>query len=177
MSEFVQFQKIARLSREVVVTEKIDGTNGLIYIGDDGEFQVGSRSRWITPENDNYGFARWSYEHKDELMSLGAGYHYGEWWGAGIQRGYDLKEKRFSLFNSFRWSDELGARPPCCHVVPVLYTGGFDTAKIDEILRDLQMNGSKAAPGFMQPEGVVVYHVAGRVYFKKTIENDEGKGA
>jgi hypothetical protein len=29
----------------------------------------------------------------------------------------------------------------------------------------------------MKPEGVVVYHVAGRVYFKKTIENDEGKGA
>ena len=177
MSEFVQFQKIARLSREVVVTEKIDGTNGLIYIGDDGEFQVGSRTRWITPENDNYGFARWSYEHKDELMSLGAGYHYGEWWGAGIQRGYGLKEKRFSLFNSFRWGDELGARPSCCCVVPVLYTGGFDTAKINEILSNLQTNGSKAAPGFMQPEGVVVYHIAGRVYFKKTIENDEGKGA
>jgi hypothetical protein len=177
MSEFVQFQKIARLSREVVVTEKIDGTNGLIYIGDDGEFQVGSRTRWITPENDNYGFARWSYEHKDELMSLGAGYHYGEWWGAGIQRGYGLKEKRFSLFNSFRWSDELGARPSCCYVVPVLYTGWFDTAKIQAVLDDLALNGSKAAPGFMKPEGVVVYHVAGRVYFKKTIENDEGKGA
>ena len=177
MNEFVKFQKIARLSREIVVTEKIDGTNGLIYIGDDGEFQVGSRTRWITPEDDNMGFARWAYEHKDELMSLGAGCHYGEWWGAGIQRGYELKEKRFSLFNSFRWSDELGARPSCCCVVPVLYIGMFDTAKIDDILRDLQMNGSKAAPGFMHPEGVVVYHAAGRVYFKKTIENDEGKGA
>ena len=56
--EFVKFDKIARLSRTIVITEKIDGTNGLIAIGDDGEFQVGSRSRWITPENDNMGFAR-----------------------------------------------------------------------------------------------------------------------
>jgi len=173
MSEFVQFQKIARLSREVVVTEKIDGTNGLIYIGDDGEFQVGSRSRWITPENDNYGFARWSYEHKDELMSLGAGYHYGEWWGAGIQRGYGLKEKRFSLFNTARWSDELGMRPACCGVVPLLYVGMFDTETVQIWLDWLGRNGSVAAPGFMKPEGVVIYHTAGNLYFKKTIEGDD----
>ena len=147
----------------------------MIYIGDDGEFQVGSRNRWITPKDDNMGFARWAYEHKDELMELGSGYHYGEWWGQGIQRGYGLAEKRFSLFNASRWSDELGVRPACCHVVPVLYTGLFDTAKIDEILQDLATNGSKAAPGFMKPEGVVIYHLAGKVYFKKTIENDEGK--
>jgi hypothetical protein len=173
MSEFVQFQKIARLSREVVITEKIDGTNGLIAIGENGEFEVGSRNRWITPKEDNYGFARWAYEHKDELIALGAGFHYGEWWGQGIQRGYGLKEKRFSLFNSYRWSDELGERPACCHVVPVLYSGVFDTTKVDEILRDLATNGSKAAPGFMKPEGVVIYHLAGKVYFKKTIEGDE----
>jgi len=86
MMEFVKFGKIARLSRTVVITEKIDGTNGLIAIGEDGEFQVGSRNRWIAPENDNMGFARWAYENKDELMGLGAGFHYGEWWGQGIQR-------------------------------------------------------------------------------------------
>ena len=100
--EFRKFDKIARLSREIVVTEKIDGTNGLIAIGEDGEFQVGSRNQWITPEKDNAGFARWAYEHKDELMQLGKGFHYGEWWGQGIQRGYGLDEKRFSLFNTSR---------------------------------------------------------------------------
>lgn len=170
--EFRKFDKIARLSREIVVTEKIDGTNGLIAIGEDGEFQVGSRNRWITPEKDNAGFARWAYEHKDELMQLGEGFHYGEWWGLGIQRGYGLKEKRFSLFNTSRWSDDT-VRPACCGVVPVLYVGMFDTAKIQAILDDLATNGSKAAPNFMQPEGVVIYHVAGNLYFKKTIEGDE----
>ena len=170
--EFQTFTKIARLSREIVVTEKIDGTNGLIAIGEDGEFQVGSRNQWITPEKDNAGFARWAYEHKDELMALGVGFHYGEWWGQGIQRGYGLKEKRFSLFNTSRWSDNT-VRPACCHVVPVLYTGMFDTTKIEAVLEHLSYYGSIAAPGFMKPEGVVIYHTAGNFYFKKTIEGDE----
>ena len=170
--EFRKFDKIARLSREIVVTEKIDGTNCLIAIGEDGEFQVGSRHGWITPQADHMGFARWAYEHKDELMQLGKGFHYGEWWGQGIQRGYGLNEKRFSLFNTSRWSDEAGIRPACCHVVPVLYTGNFYTPSIEYILECLKTGGSVAAPGFMKPEGVVIYHTAGNLYFKKTIVGD-----
>jgi len=168
--EFVEFPKIARLSREVVVTEKIDGTNASIYIGEDGTFLTGSRSRWITPDDDNFGFSKWAHEHKDELLALGPGTHFGEWWGAGIQRRYGLTEKRFSLFNTSRWAD---VRPACCHVVPVLYQGIFDTARINEQLESLARCGSVAAPGFMKPEGVVVYHTAGNVGFKKTILKDE----
>jgi len=38
--------------------------------------------------------------------------------------------------------------------------------------------GSLAAPGFMNPEGIVSYHIAGNTGFKKTIEKDsEPKGA
>ena len=172
MTDFIGFQKIPRLSRECIVTEKIDGTNGCIYIGEDGEFLVGSRNRWITPENDNFGFARWAYEHKDELLRLGPGRHFGEWWGQGIQRGYGLREKRFSLFNVSKWSDDA-VRPGCCHVVPLLYRGPFDTGEIRGYLKYLGYHGSLAAPGFMRPEGVVIYHVAGNLYFKKTIEKDE----
>jgi hypothetical protein len=170
--EFKSFTKIPRLSREIVVTEKIDGTNGIIAIDENGEFAVGSRSRFITPETDNAGFAKWAYANKDELLKLGVGFHYGEWWGSGIQRGYNLKEKRFSLFNVSRWSDD-SVRPACCGVVPTLYAGLFDTAKIDEILLELVTSGSKAAPGFMRPEGVVIFHTAGGYLFKKTIERDE----
>ena len=36
--EYRPFTKIARLSREMVITEKIDGTNACVYIGEDGEF-------------------------------------------------------------------------------------------------------------------------------------------
>lgn len=35
------------------------------------------------------------------------------------------------------------------------------------------MNGSVAAPGFANPEGVVIYHTAGNVLFKKTLIKDE----
>jgi hypothetical protein len=79
-----------------------------------------SRSRWITPDDDNFGFAAWVEANRDELLTLGPGRHFGEWWGSGIQRGYGLPkgEKRFSLFNVSRWGE---SRPACCHVVPVLY--------------------------------------------------------
>lgn len=168
--QFEEFPKMARLSREIIITEKLDGTNAQICIGENGEFFVGSRTRWITPENDNFGFARWAYEHKDELMLLGAGRHFGEWWGQGIQRKYGMVEKRFSLFNVSRWGDE---RPDCCAVVPTLYKGIFSQNAIDCALEDLRLNGSKASPGFMKPEGVVVYHCAAGMGFKKTIEKDE----
>lgn len=170
--DFRAFPKIARLSREMIITEKLDGTNGIIAIGADGEFCVGSRTRWITPQDDNYGFARWSYANRDELLKLGPGYHYGEWWGQGIQRGYNLKEKRFSLFNVSRWGD-ASVRPECCGVVPVLYSGIFSTEAIDKTLQDLQQCGSVASPGFMNPEGVIVFHVASNYLFKKTILKDE----
>jgi len=46
--EFKEFPKIARLSRECIITEKIDGTNASILITDDGDMFFGSRTRWIT---------------------------------------------------------------------------------------------------------------------------------
>jgi len=168
--EFQPFRKIARLSREVIVTEKIDGTNASITITEDGQFLTASKSRWITPAQDNFGFSKWAHENQDALMLLGVGTHFGEWWGQGIQRNYGLKEKRFSLFNVHRWADE---RPVCCSVVPVLYQGAFDTTHIDLALKDLAHDGSRAAPGFMKPEGVVVFHPQGNIFFKKTIEKDD----
>lgn len=174
--EFESFAKIARLSRECVVTEKIDGTNACVYIGDDGEFLTGSRTRWITPTNDNFGFSRWAHENKDDLMRLGPGRHYGEWWGAGIQRKYGLDHKRFSLFNTKAWSDD-SVRPACCHVVPVLYTGVFDTFIIGGLMTVMRDQGSRASPGFMNPEGIIIWHAAAQMYFKKTLhKDDEYKG-
>lgn len=168
---FEEFQKIARLARGCVVTEKIDGTNAQILITEDGGFFTGSRNRWITPEDDNFGFSRWAHEHKTELLTLGLGRHFGEWWGSGIQRNYGLKEKRFSLFNTARWL--VNPLPACCHLAPVLYSGQFDISEIEQCLNNLRAQGSVASPGFMKPEGVVVYHAASRTLFKKTLEKDD----
>lgn len=190
MTEFKDFPKIARLTREVIVTEKIDGTNAQIYISYDGSMMFGSRTRWITPDDDNYGFAAWASDNRDELLKLGPGRHFGEWWGSGIQRKYGLNEKRFSLFNVQRWAlhgtvpesyptadprvfKTQDVLPFCCGLVPVLYRGMFDTSEIDLCIDRLRNHGSVAAPGFMRPEGVVVFHTAGNVGFKKTLEKDD----
>jgi len=183
MTEFQGFNKIARFSRLAIVTEKIDGTNAQIYIGKDGEFLTGSRNRWITPEDDNHGFSAWAHANKDELMKLGPGRHFGEWWGKGIQRGYGLKEKRFSLFNTERWlvpgDAEDGKKqhlPECCRLVPILWEGWFDELDMGSLMSHLSRVGSYAAQGFMQPEGIVIFHTAANVSFKKTFSQDEGKG-
>jgi hypothetical protein len=176
---FQGFPKIARYSRLCTITEKIDGTNASIFISDDlgelsrGEgFYTASRTQWIIPEKDNAGFSRWAHEHKEELMKLGPGHHFGEWWGLGIQRKYGQDRKRFSLFNTFKWSDPL-VRPACCDVVPVLYEGEFGDWGVAMAMESLRHYGSKAAPGFLKPEGIVIYHQAGKMYFKKTLLNDE----
>lgn len=170
--EFVPFPKIPRLHKECVVTEKIDGTNGIIFITDDGDMFVGSRNRWLSVEADNFGFHRWAMENQDELMKLGPGRHHGEWWGSGIQRGYNLPkgEKRFSLFNVNIWNEEN--IPACCYVVPTLYVGDFSTNAIDDVMNELRTNGSVASPGFMTPEGAMIYHSAANHYFKAPFDKN-----
>jgi hypothetical protein len=169
---FEAFPKIPRLSREIVITEKIDGTNAQVWISEDGTtMKVGSRNRWLSLESDNFGFCKWAEENREELFKLGPGRHFGEWWGLGIQRGYGLNEKRFSLFNVGRWTAEN--LPACCRVVPKLYEGPFDQKEVDVIVAHLAYDGSNAAPGFMTPEGIVIYHTASKQLFKKTLVDDE----
>jgi len=199
---FEAWPKIPRLKARQVITEKIDGTNAqiaLFAINSDAELDAarsdplclrvfgglwngdspvalyaGSRSRWLdtSSKGDNFGFARWVLDHSDELLLLGEGRHYGEWWGGSIQRGYGLTEKRFSLFNVARWNSDNPNRPACCAVVPIIPLDDPDQA-----MMYLEEHGSLAAPGWAKPEGIVVYHTASRSMYKRTFENDQGKFA
>lgn len=197
--EFVKFPKIPRLKRGMFVTEKIDGTNAQVYIerrdvidewvkcaeladlvdrrlvdsNDDFYMFVGSRNRYLAQGQDNYGFYKWACENSEELLKLGHGRHYGEWWGQGIQRGYDRKDKRFSLFNVGRWLHPDVKRPACVRVVPLLFEGQMNIGAVEYCLRNLTRCGSQAAPGFPKPEGVVVFHTAMNGYFKVMCEHDE----
>lgn len=209
--QFKSFQKIPRLSRGMILTEKIDGTNSQILIhpiakdyyddtmltyfyaadGSTWGIWAGSRNRWLHPamqvegrdgkmhtikkSDDNYGFAAWVMDNRDALAAeLGPGRHYGEWWGKGINRGYGLDEKRFTLFNATKWA---GKPNGLCGVVPILYQGKFDTAKVDECMDLLIQDGSVVAPGFMNPEGVVIFHEHSGHLYKKTIGSDGHKEA
>jgi hypothetical protein len=167
---FVEFPKIARWSRDICITEKLDGTNAQVAIG--------------PVETPDFGFARWTLDHAEELLALGVGRHYGEWWGNGIQRGYGLSEKRFSLFNVSRWvqsgkehllpvDSKAIVAPVCCSVVPILYDGPNNSGEISRAMTALADHGSVAAPGYSDPEGIVIYHTAGNRLFKKTLTGDE----
>lgn len=175
---FEAFDKIPRLRRDCIITEKLDGTNAQVYIPEDGgPMLVGSRNRWITPEADNFGFARWAVEHEAELRLLSPGRHFGEWWGSGIQRRYDLSEKRFTLFNTTRWSAPDAVLPACVSIVPVLYAGPFSDKAVADCLGQLRECGSVASPGFLNPEGVVVFLSASRQLYKVTLGDDGAKGS
>lgn len=181
---FEPFPKIARLKREAVVTEKIDGENMAIKISDDGcEIQCQSRNQNIYVHKDVSGFANWVHAHSAELIKqLGPGIHFGEWWGSGIGRGYGLKEKRFSLFNVHRWHTESEdckcVEAPLCYVVPTLTRiNRFSTEEVDKALAELKVTGSIAAKGYNNPEGVVVFHTQNSALYKVTYEYDvQGKG-
>jgi hypothetical protein len=178
MIEFQSFGKIPRLNRDCVITEKIDGTNSAIVVSDDGkEIGAQSRNRMITPESDNYGFARWVEDNAAVLIEVfGPGRHFGEWWGSGVNRSYNLPkgEKRFSPFNVHRWGtfpfEKFGLDN--VRAVPVLYDGPFNTLAVERAVEALREVGSLASPGFMNPEGVIVFHKAGNYLFKVTLEND-----
>jgi hypothetical protein len=203
---FQEFPKIPRLRKGMVVTEKIDGSNAQVFVikksdhpdnsgfdvqqivYEDDEFAIwaGSRNRWVTPgkNTDNAGFAAWVAENGAELVKLGHGRHFGEWWGRGIQRGYGQQERHFSLFAVHRWysssnqlagtywdeaekAERLPPNPPaCCRVVPVIFSGGFSISGVEHSMDLLRQSGSFAAGGFGDPEGVIVYHEAAKQYFK-----------
>lgn len=204
MTEFQAWPKTPRLYRDIVITEKIDGTNSAIvieehHLGDeqspdlinvvpylqtdgssDTEFHLFAQSRkhLITPASDSFGFAQWVADNAATLVAdLGAGRHFGEWWGQGIQRKYGMDRKVFSLFNTRKWMLHTLSTPNL-DIVPVLYHGPMDSDEIDAALDELRDEGSLAAldqgrPKFDNPEGICVFHTAANTVFKVTLENDE----
>lgn len=175
---FEEYGKTPRFFRNMIVTEKLDGTNAAILVTDDGRVGAQSRNRLITPgkATDNYGFARWVEDNAVALAEvLGAGRHFGEWWGGGIARNYGLEksDKRFSLFHVDKYGSRDLARVPGLGTVPVLSRYTMDSDVISNTIADLRENGSKAVPGFMNPEGVIVWHSASKNVYKVLLENDE----
>lgn len=172
--EFKAWPKTPRLNKPVHISEKIDGTNGAIIITEDGRVAAQSRNRLITPgkDTDNYGFAGWVYENAGVLRDvLGVGHHYGEWAGKGIQRGYDLDERTFFLFNP-RWTEEV-KQVDRLEVAPQLLTiRKFDSFDIAQTLAALVASGSRV-DGKTDPEGIIVYHSASKQVYKVLAVNDD----
>lgn len=193
MPDFHAFPKIPRYTKvfgSMAITEKLDGTNACVVIEQIDEAEIlnpeclqhwtdqddvtwglfaQSRKRMLTPDSDNYGFCRWVVDHAGELSTLGHGYHFGEWWGGGIQRGYglDKDDKRLSLFNVNRPPETL---PPCVGQVPILARCRFSLSMIEHWMEQLREHGSYAAPGYYDPEGVMCWVDGIRQYVKAPLD-------
>jgi hypothetical protein len=214
VAEYIKWANTARLFRDITITEKLDGTNACviferldpqfgdsapenavgILIQDDAFYGVfaQSRNRLITPSNDNAGFAKWVEQNYQQLFYvLGEGRHYGEWWGQGIGRKYDMDRKVFSVFNTAGWfSENMGDTRRVdraelsgidIDAVPVLYQGSFSEDVIRQYANQLRIHGSYATKKytddyFMYPEGICIYHKGADTVFKYTLDgNDKHK--
>lgn len=180
---FEPYMKIKRFTGAIMtITEKIDGTNGQVVVSPETSIEtIGSRKRPITPDADNFDFAKFVLSHgADFAKALGPGRHYGEWAGPGIQKNpLGLPERLFFLFNTQAWNEDRLAWAqqlvPRLRVVPVLFTGNFDMKEIDNQLELLYTLGSSvpdAAPG-NAPEGIIISAFGTK--FKKT-RDDRPKG-
>lgn len=184
--EFKSFDKILHIGKlYMTITQKIHGSNAQLLIKkvynewqpaecgyQDWALYAGSRTRWLTPDDDNYGFCKWVIENRHELIyKLGEGRHYGEWAGPGINAGEGLKEKTFCLFNFRRWiGKELPSRVT---TIPVLYRGTISLDAITDAMERLKTQGSFLVPGYMKPEGIVV-ELDGQLY-KNVFDEEQTK--
>lgn len=102
--DWALYHNVPPRKRVFVGTVKLHGTNAGISFTD-GQITYRSRTRVITPEDDNHGFARHmsAYEPalRDTLAQFGDDVSiFGEWCGAGVQPnvGISAEQKMFVVF-------------------------------------------------------------------------------
>jgi len=98
--------KITKTARPIqyIGKVKLDGTNAGIQITPDGKVAAQSRTKVITPDDDNMGFARWVDANYTRFSLLAAGQHmtiFGEWCGKGIQKGTAIAQLDRKVFVVF----------------------------------------------------------------------------
>lgn len=119
MSKFASFPSIEGFHNVVKLTKnyphyagkvmyrgkiKLHGTNAGIRINTDGTVVAQSRSKDITPKNDNAGFARWVDSNKEWWAGIRPSWDivvFGEWCGPGIMKGTAINQipnKIFAIF-------------------------------------------------------------------------------
>ena len=114
--QYKSYQHIEKLGNKEVegilkgkcsIQPRIDGTNGVVWLGDDGIIHAGSRRRDLTLDNDNAGFyntvikddniRKYLLDHKDHYL-------YGEWLVPHTIRYYHPESwKHFYVFDIFSY--------------------------------------------------------------------------
>jgi len=180
--QFKAYPKTRRLTDVYAfISEKIDGTNGVLFV-DGSRVVAGSRSKWLVDDGskswDNHGFGAWVKENEVILSQLPDGFHYGEWYGRGINRNYGLKDRRFMLFNRMRYLELLELMPSLYKVLELETI--LSQINIMDVQAQLAIHkrelmhesGSRHVRGFKRPEGVMVRIPAADKVFKVVWDKD-----
>ena len=174
----VDFEAWPKIPREVLgdvmITEKMDGTNACVIIQDGEIVGVQSRKRMLNlgKDSDNYGFAQHVFDNQEKFLALGEGRHYGEWAGLGIQgTPHCIPDKRFFLFNARRWGAH-NTPPEGIYVVALLYQGQYSASLVDTVMNTLKT--SSESQGY-KAEGCIVFFPRINAMEKHTFEYSKGK--
>jgi len=162
--EFVKWRSIKRPEKNtIIITEKMDGTNGCIIIKDGIIIGVQSRTKLLSIDDDNYGFFAWCAEHAAHIIDvLGDGRHYGEFCGPGINKNrHDLGQRAFFIFNTFVYP----TIPESAYIkkIDLIYTGKYSDLEIRKASFYINLRGMRF--GYC-PEGFVVFYEAFGGYIK-----------
>lgn len=115
MQKWTEIESLFNVRRSLAATDsarsvtyatkvKLDGTNAGVQVSKDGRVAAQSRTKIITPEDDNAGFARWVADNRDYFAGLVCDKHmtiFGEWCGQGIQGGTAIAQVDHKLFAVF----------------------------------------------------------------------------
>lgn len=155
LESYQNYPDVLEIGEEVVVTEKIHGSNAR-YLYDNGTMYLGSRRRWLKPDTINIWsraldavpeIIEWCRAHPGVVL-------YGEVFGAVQSLRYGLGDKvdfrAFAACDHGKWHTNLSGVPS----VPVVYAGPFHPEKIFPLAETDSIVGS--APAGHMKEGLVI---------------------
>ena len=175
--QYKSYQHIEKLGRDEVegilngkcyIQPKIDGTNSVLYLGDDGIVHAGSRKRDLTLSSDNGGFYNAAIRDervREYLAKHPNHYIYCEWLIPHSIKYYnDTAWQHFYIFDVFESRDEGGRYLSFDEYVPLLEE--FDLPYIpnlaviedptEEQLIEVMKNNHYLVPEDKIGEGIVI---------------------
>lgn len=178
--QYKSYQHIEKLGREecegildgtVTIQPKIDGTNSVVFLGDDGNIHAGSRKRELTMDSDNGDFYKTIKQDENinrYLLKHPNHYLYGEWLIPHSIRTYNPDAwKKFYIFDVFELDGNYGRYLPYEEYIPFLEEFGLTyipevTRLTNPTIQDVADCISKTH--YLMPEGCVPEGVIAKNY-------------
>lgn len=150
--EFRKYQHIERFGTDEVdgieighifIFPKLDGSNGQVYLNNEGKLEAGSRNRVLSLEDDNQGFFNYILSNEEKYMAFFKEYPnlrlYGEWLVP-----HTLKTYRKEAWNRFYVFDVVYEDGEDYEYIPYdNYSPMLENYDIDEIIPlSTMVNGS-----------------------------------